>query len=119
MLLGAFSLFQIALAAGAPWGRYAWGGFSDPLSPGLRTASAAAVVYLAIAASVLLVRAGDLGRNLPRTPFLWGHVFVTVQLGLNTLANLAAKTATEQYGMTFASALAFVLAARALRSPKA
>ena len=43
LLLGGISVFQVALAAGAPWGRVAWSGAHDgTLPPHLRAASAVA-----------------------------------------------------------------------------
>jgi hypothetical protein len=51
-------LFQIALAAGAPWGELAWGGrFPGTLPVPMRIASAVAVVILVGFAAVVLTRA--------------------------------------------------------------
>jgi hypothetical protein len=51
--------FQIALAAGAPWGAYAMGGASPgQFPPALRTAAIIQALLLAGMAAVILARAG-------------------------------------------------------------
>ena len=111
----AFAAFQVALALGAPFGRIAWGGASPPVLPtGLRAASAGAAVYLVAAAAAMLVRAGDLGARLPRRPFWWVNLVLALQLALNTLANLAAQSDAERYGMGAASAVGCLLCLGAL-----
>ena len=59
VLITCIILFQIALAAGMPWGELAWGG-SHPgtLRRQLRIASGASVAVLLPLALVVLVRAG-------------------------------------------------------------
>lgn len=59
-LLAALAVFQIALAAGAPWGRFAWGGAHRVLPRRLRVGSAIAVGLYAAFAVLLLSRAGVL-----------------------------------------------------------
>lgn len=55
----ALALFQGALAAGAPWGRLAWGGRHPArLPPGARAGSLAAAVVLLAGAGALLQRGG-------------------------------------------------------------
>jgi hypothetical protein len=117
----AFAIFQAALALGAPYGQVVWGGATEVLSPGLRAASAGACVYLLAIGAMMLGRAGDWGRSWPRWTFLAANILLAVQLALNTLANLAAKTGAERYGMGAASALGCVLCVLALiaRPPSA
>jgi hypothetical protein len=110
-----FALFQAALALGAPFGQIAWGGSSAVLPATLRWASLGAAVYLLVAAAIMEVRAGDWGRELPRLPFLIFNIFLAAQLALNALANLAAQTAGERYGMGAASAVGCVLCLWALK----
>ena len=112
---GGFALFQVTLALGAPYGQIAWGGSSAVLPASLRWTSAGAAVYLLAAAAMMEVRAGDWGRELPRLPFLIFNIFLAAQLALNTLANLAAQTAGERYGMGAASALGCGLSLWALK----
>ena len=52
-------LFQIALAAGLPWGELAWGGaFPGVLPAAMRVASLGSALLLLVFALVVLVRAG-------------------------------------------------------------
>ena len=51
-------MFQVALIAGAPIGRFAWGGQHDVLPSRLRIGSAVSIVLYALFAVVLLDRAG-------------------------------------------------------------
>ena len=117
----AFAIFQAALALGAPYGEVVWGGATAVLSAGLRAASAGACVFLLAMAALMLGRAGDWGRRWPRWVFLAANILLAVQLALNTLANLAAKTGAERYGMGAASALGCLLCVAALiaRPPSA
>ena len=111
----AFAVFQAALALGAPLGEIAWGGSSAVLPAPLRWSSAAAAVYLLVAAAIMEVRAGDWGRELPGLPFLVFNIILAAQLLLNTLANLAAQTGGERYGMGAASAVGCMLCLLALK----
>jgi hypothetical protein len=114
LFCAAFAAFQVALALGAPFGDIAWGGSSPVLVPALRWASLGAAVYLLLAAALMAARAGDWGARLPRGPLIAFNVFLAAQLALNTLANLAAKTGAERYGMGAASALGCLLCLGAL-----
>ncbi len=49
------AVFEIALAAGAPWGHAVWGGAHAHLSAAQRTGSAVSVVVWAAAALCILV----------------------------------------------------------------
>ena len=91
-----------------------WGGSTAVLPGNLRAASLGASVYLLLAAAAMLVRSGDWGRSCPQRPFLWFNAFLALQLALNTLANLAAKTGAERFGMGAASAVGCVLCVAAL-----
>jgi hypothetical protein len=114
----AFAGFQVALAAGAPFGAATWGGATAVLSPGLRVASAAAAVYLTLAGAAMLVRAGDWGRALPRTPFRWFNAFLALQLTLNLAGDLASSSVVERYVMGAACAVGAILCVVAfLRAP--
>lgn len=56
-LLAALAVFQVAMALGAPWGRFAWGGQHErELPTGLRVASAVSILLYALFAVVLLDR---------------------------------------------------------------
>ena len=58
LVLGALAVLQICVAAGAPWGRFVWGGAHRVLPRRLRIASAASVLLYAGFAALLLSRAG-------------------------------------------------------------
>jgi uncharacterized membrane protein len=58
-LIALVSAFQLALALGAPWGRYAMGGaYPGVFPPAMRVAAVVQIVVLAGAALVVLSRAG-------------------------------------------------------------
>lgn len=59
-LLAAGVVFQTALACGAPWGRFAWGGAHRVLPRRLRIGSVVAVVLYVAFAALLLSRGGVL-----------------------------------------------------------
>jgi hypothetical protein len=59
VILGLLAVFQLGLALGAPWGRFAWGGQHDGRLPGsLRVGSAVSIGIYALFAAILLDRAG-------------------------------------------------------------
>lgn len=75
-------LFQVALAAGAPWGAAAWGGAHDGvLPPALRAGSAvAALVWAGVAAVAAGRLLGPVGR---RRLLLGAAVYTTVGIVMN------------------------------------
>ncbi len=58
IMLAALAVFQLALALGAPLGRFAWGGAHERLPTRLRIGSAVSIVLYAVFAGILLDRAG-------------------------------------------------------------
>jgi hypothetical protein len=97
-LLVVLEMFQIALAAGAPFGRAAWGGSHDGVLPtGLRVASAvnALVVYPLIALAILSAGGYTSVEWLPGDGpgVLWG---LTVFFAIGTVANLASRSKLEK-----------------------
>lgn len=90
-------LFQLALAAGAPWGAYAMGGaFPGQFPPELRVAAVVQAVILALLALVVLARAGMALPNRSRASrwLIWiVVVFSTISLVLNTLTPSADERA--------------------------
>lgn len=80
-------VFQIALAAGLPWGAVAWGGaFPGVLPPHMRIASLGSVFLLGALAFVVLVRAGIVQSRWKGAcaKLVW---FVVAYCGLGVLAN--------------------------------
>lgn len=93
--------FQLLLAAGLPWGRAAYGGqYSGVLPTKLRVSSVAAAAVLGVAAWIVLSRAGLVAPQATSTfiriaTWVFGGFFC-----LNTLGNLASKSALERRLMT-------------------
>jgi hypothetical protein len=92
---GGIALFQLALAAGAPWGHAAWGGANAHLSTAERGASAAAVVFYAAAALIVLGRAGMLRVRSNAALFRWGTWFLAVAMAIGALPNFASQSRWE------------------------
>jgi hypothetical protein len=89
--------FQIALAAGAPWGEYAMGGaFPGQFPPALRIAAIIQALLLVAMAVVILARAGLIMPRWSRASrwLAWIVVaFATVSLVLNLLTPSARERA--------------------------
>lgn len=88
--------FQIALAAGAPWGSYAMGGaFPGQFPPELRVAAIVQAMILAGLALVVLARAG---LTLPRwsRASRWLIWLVVAFSALSLLLNLITPSAGER-----------------------
>lgn len=84
VLLALLVFFQIALAAGAPFGRAAYGGQSAVLRPSLRISSVVAAVLWSVAALVVLRRGGVTG--WAPLPDIWLGVTVWVLVALGVVA---------------------------------
>ena len=88
-------VFQLALAAGAPWGEYAMGGaFRGRFPPRLRIAALVQALALAILTAGVLSRAGlvdlPIARDLPW--LAWAAVaFSAVSLALNAISRSAGE----------------------------
>lgn len=87
--------FQLALAAGAPWGAYAMGGvFPGQFPPELRVAAIVQAVILAMLAMVVLARAGFALPRWSRTSrwLIWVVVaFSALSLVLNIITPSAGE----------------------------
>jgi hypothetical protein len=57
-VIAALGVFQIALAAGAPMGRFAWGGAQARLPVALRIGSVVSLLIYSVCAAIILDRAG-------------------------------------------------------------
>ena len=109
-LLALLVAFQVALAAGAPLGRAAWGGKHATLPIGLRLATVVAVAIYTAGGLVVLRRAGyRIGLLSPTAARRGTWLFATV-LGLSALTNLASHSGWERFLM---APMALVLAALA------
>ncbi|GAA5163974.1 hypothetical protein GCM10023341_18450 [Ornithinimicrobium tianjinense] len=110
--LGGLAAFQVALAAGTPWGRASYGGAHPGVLPArLRLASAgAAVIYAGLSAAVL-------SRRLPvpmRRHVLTG---VTTLMGVGVVMNGISPSWPERAIWTPTSAVLTALAWRARKVP--
>lgn len=89
------AVFEIALAAGAPWGYAAWGGAHAHLSTAQRIGSAVAVVVWAAAALVVLGRDGRRSAGRRTRLFRWGTWFLAGVSGVAALMNFASHSHWE------------------------
>lgn len=89
-------VFQLALAAGAPWGEYAMGGaYPGRFPPAMRVAAVVQAVLLALLAGVVLACAGVAlpGWAAASTRLIWLVVAVAV---LATILNWITPSARER-----------------------
>jgi hypothetical protein len=81
--------FQLALAAGMPWGALAWGGrFTGRLPAYMRAVSVVSVFVLLLLGVIVLVRAGVIwpGWQPISRPAAWGVVaYSAIAVGLNAI----------------------------------
>lgn len=105
-VLAGLGLFQTALAAGAPLGRFAWGGVHRVLPSRLRVGSVVAIAVYAAIGLVALDRAGFLDALPDRTSevAMW---IIVAYLWLATGLNAMSRSVAERAAMT---PIAFVLA---------
>ena len=95
-LVAVVCAFQVALAAGMPWGQLAMGGiYPGRLPPILRILALGQIVILAIMGCVVLARSGLILEEWQSTSqkLVWGVVAVC---GLSALANLATRSRRER-----------------------
>lgn len=110
-LLGGLAIFQAALIAGAPLGRFAWGGGHERLPARLRIGSLVAIAIYAAFAAIALERSG-LVRLLPYAEIANIGIWVVVAyLALGVAMNAISRSKPERYSMT---PLALALCALAL-----
>ncbi len=99
-LLAALAVFQLALALGAPWGRFVWGGQHERQLPrGLRIGSAVSIVLYALFAVVLLDRAG-LVDVVPDAVARVGAWVLLAYFALGVLMNGLSRSRSERLVMT-------------------
>ena len=109
VLLAALAVFQLALIAGAPLGRYAWGGADRVLPRRRRSAGALAIVLYVVFALVFLAEAGVVPSVLPDwalTVLAW---VIVAYLALGTVMNALSRSPRERWVMTPVSAALTVL----------
>jgi hypothetical protein len=101
VLFGAMALFQLALAVGAPWGAFAYGGRAarddGTLMPAYRLSSAVAAVMLVLFAVVILTRGGVIGSSGDSTLVTVMSWVIVAFMAINTPMNLLGKHWIERY----------------------
>ena len=103
-ILIVLAVFQIALAAGAPFGHFAWGGQHRVLPIRQRVGSVASVAIYSVIAAVALDRAGQI--DIVLEPI--SRVGMWVVFGFFTLSivgNLMSRSRVERFVMVPATAL--------------
>lgn len=109
-ILLALVVFQLALALGAPLGRFAWGGSHVRLPSRLRAASAASIVLYAAFALILLDRAGVID-VIPDGASRIAAWVLTGYLALGIPLNAISRSRGERLVMTPVVAILTVLSA--------
>lgn len=116
MLLAGLCVFQLALAAGAPLGRFAWGGKHNTLPTALRIASAASIGVYAWCGAVIADAAGVLelfDGTWPRT----AAAVLSGYFGAGVILNALSRSRPERIVMTpVAAALASLFLIVALQA---
>ena len=114
LLLGGLAILQALLVAGAPLGRFAWGGQHVVLPAGLRIGSAVSVALYAVFAVVMLQAAGVFS-VLPDGVAAVGIWVLAGYFVLGVAMNAASPSRPERLVMTpVAMALAVVCVVLAL-----
>lgn len=116
LLLGALGLFQLALALGAPLGRFAWGGGHERLPTSLRIGSLIAIAIYALSGAIALQRAGR-AQLLPEAVASTGIWIIAGLLGLGVVMNAISRSRPERYTMTPVALALCVLALVIALSP--
>jgi len=110
IILAALAVFQLALALGAPIGRFAWGGRHEVLPTRFRIGSAVSIVLYAIFAAILLDRAGVID-VIPDGASRIGAWVLTGYLVLGVAMNAISRSRSERFVMTPVVAILAVLSA--------
>ncbi|WP_041560120.1 hypothetical protein [Nocardia farcinica] len=109
-LLAALAIFQIAVAAGAPLGRFTWGGAHPGVLPaGLRVAAVVSILIYAVMAALALDRAGAV-ELVPDDVAAAGMWVVVGFCVFSVVPNAISRSAGERYVMTPVSVALAVLA---------
>jgi hypothetical protein len=98
-LLAALSVLQVSLIAGAPLGRFAWGGQHVVLPVGLRIGSAVAVALYTAFALLMLQTAGAFS-VLPRGLVAVAIWVLAVYFAIGVAVNAASPSRRERAVMT-------------------
>ena len=98
-VLGCLAVFQLLLVAGAPLGRFAWGGQHTVLPTGLRISSVVSIAIYAVVTLFVLQAAGVLD-VLPERVMGVAMWVLTGYFVLGVALNLASRSRPERMVMT-------------------
>jgi hypothetical protein len=108
VVLGLLAVFQLALALGAPLGRFAWGGQYRVLPARLRVGSAVSILVYALIVLVAWDRVGAIDLfGEPVSEIAMWVIFAYFALGI--LMNAISKSRPERYTMVPVSIILAVL----------
>ena len=99
LLLAGLAVFQMLLVAGAPLGRFAWGGQNVVLPTRLRIGSAVSILLYALFAVLMLQAAGAVS-VLPDRPASVGIWVLAGYLVVGIALNAASRSRPERLIMT-------------------
>lgn len=100
LILGALVVFQVALALGAPLGRFAWGGQHTVLPTSLRVGSLLSVAIYGLIGAILLARAGAISWGVSDHAVEIAAWVVTGYFAVGIVMNLASRSRPERLVMT-------------------
>ncbi len=104
------AVFQLALAAGKPWGQFSWGGRHAGVLPrGFRIGSVFSFVILCLFAAVNLQTAAVISPVFPGGTHSVMQWMVTIYAGLGTLMNAISPSRAERLIWTPVAAVLFAL----------
>jgi hypothetical protein len=113
VLMAAVIAFQVALAAGLPLGEATMGGrartVDGVLEPPYRAIALGSAVVLALAAWIVLGRAGIAPGPLEGQALVWSAWVVAGFMALNTVSNLSGRHPLERWGMASITLVAALL----------
>ena len=94
-MLGLLAIFQVALTAGAPLGKFAWGGEHTTLPLNLRFGAISAVLRYAFIAFIALDRSGTIA-VLPDEFSFWVMWLIVAHLGFSVVLGMLSKSRYEK-----------------------
>lgn len=98
VILGLLAIFQLALALGAPWGRFAWGGQHRVLPTRLRIGSLVAIVIYAAVVVIAYDRLGAID-VFPEGFSIVAMWVVVAYFALGIVMNALSRSKPERYTM--------------------
>lgn len=99
VILAALAIFQIALAAGAPWGHFAWGGQHRVLPRNLRVGSVISILIYALIAFFAWERVGA-SSVLPEVIAQVAMWVIFAYFAVGIVMNAISRSKPERYTMT-------------------